>query len=185
MLIDMTHFVDDLAIISDSTERQAGLSYAHIGFHSSATQPSHFFLAHLQPQPNGAAFASFKIRRPYNLEGNSGICIEGSSLNYSKAFYHLIIDTQTSQELGFTYQKSFPMTPREDFKFCAQFSDFIATRRGDLIDTAPPLDPSAIQSLGLRLVGRVDQTLRIYQQGLFGVQLYRICTTHELSCSFT
>lgn len=179
-LIDFTQPTKSIKIITDATERAAGLSHAYAGYQDSQNNKSHFFFVHLEPQPNGAAFASLKIEQTYNPDNTYSICLNGKSLNEKEAIYQLIIDTTESRALGFTYKQDFKVKSYSEFNQVFNFDDFSATRRGEPFSGAPYLDINHITAIGLRIVGRANRKDKILQKGLYGLQLFKLsthCTT--------
>ena len=171
-LVDFTKPINRVQVLTYATERSAGLSHAYAGYQNSQNNKSHFFFAHLQPQPNGAAFATFRVADNFNLQYPYSICLNGKSLNDQGAYYQVVIETPKSQSLGFTYKQDFRVQPQENFSMPFYFSEFDATRRGKSFPNAPSLNPSDIKSVAIRIIGRAGQEADIYQKGLFGLQLF-------------
>ena len=173
-IIDFTYPISNMKIVTDATERAAGLSHAYIGYQNSQYNKSHYFFAHLEPQPSGAAFASFKIEQKYNLDSSTSICLNGKSLNERAAIFQLIIDTTESKSQGFTYKHDFLVEPNKPINKKMFFDNFSATRRGEPLPNAPYIDINHINSIGLRIIGRADRDSNIFQKGLYGLQLFNI-----------
>lgn len=173
-LVDFTQPIHNLEVLSDATERSVGLSHAYAGFQNSQSNKSHFFFAHLQPQPNGAAFATFRVVDNFDFQYRYSICLNGKSLNDKEAYYQVVVETPASQLLGFTYKKDFQVNPQEHFSMPFYLNDFDATRRGKSYPNAPSLEPNDINSVAIRIIGRAGKEADIYQKGLFGLQLFDI-----------
>jgi len=173
-VIDFTRPISNIKIVTDATESAAGLSHAYLGYQDSQDNKSHYFFAHLEPQPNGAAFASFKIAHKFNLGRSTSIYLNGKSLNERGATFQLIIDTTESKSLGFTYQHDFKVESYKPISKKLFLDNFSATRRGEPFANAPYLDINHITSIGLRIVGRVNRGDNIFQKGLYGLQLFNI-----------
>jgi hypothetical protein len=185
-LVDFTQPINHIEVLTDATERSAGLSHAYAGYQNSQNNKSHFFFAHLQPQPNGAAFATFRVSNNFDFGNRYSICLNAKSLNNKDAYYQVVVETPTSQSLGFTYKKDFQAQPQEIFSIPFYFSDFDATRRGKSYPSAPYLEPNDISSIAIRIIGRAGQNADIYQKGLFGLQLLNItsdCKTQNRQIS--
>ncbi len=169
MIIDFTKKLEGLIIITDSTERTQGLSNASITFQDSHQNKSHFFYAHLEPQPNGAAFAGFKIKRYLDVSVYHQISITLKNLLDKCTYSQLVITTKESDKQGFTYKSNFVLSETELVRIDIPFSNFEATRRGEPYLNAPAIDLKKITSIGIRVIGRAD--IDLGQKGVFAMQL--------------
>lgn len=172
MLIDFQTPISLLKVVTDATERKAGLSNATITFQNSHDDKSHILYVHLQPQPNGACFAGFKIQQPFDLSSFAKLIITLQNLSENKSYYQLVLNTEDSQEKGYDYQKPFTLTSNTTQRITFQLSTFKTTRRGEPYPDAPDIDLSKITSIGIRIIGRAQQN--IYQTGLYGLRLLAI-----------
>lgn len=172
MIIDFTKKVENLIIVTDSTERVQGLSNASITFQDSHNNKSHFFYAHLEPQPNGAAFAGFKVKRQLDFSSNHQISITLKNLIEKSISSQLVITTKDSDIVGFTYKSDFILDESRLVKIDIPFNHFEANRRGEPYPSAPEIDLKNITSIGIRIIGRADVNLR--QKGVFALQLTNI-----------
>ena len=172
VVLDFKKPVDNIRMITDATERQAGLSHAYNGYQNSKNNKSHFFFTQLNPQPSGAAFASFLAKTDYDLSSSYSLCLSGKSLNEKNALYQLIVETEESRTQGFSYIYNFEVLPNVGFEKDFYFGNFQAERRGRAYPEAPFLDTGKIESIGIRISGtpiRNDESVR--QKGLYGLQL--------------
>lgn len=174
IILDFTNEMEGFYLVNDATEREAGLSNAALSYQDSNNNRSHFFYSHLQPQPNGAAFASFKIDMSLDLMNYTAICVSAQSISPRDAVYQLIIDTEDSEQLGFTYQHDFIAKANSALNANLPFAEFYASRRGEQVLNAPPMHVKTIKSLGIRIVGRAGEEKHIRQSGLYAIQLFSI-----------
>ncbi|MFD2176034.1 CIA30 family protein [Veronia pacifica] len=172
IVLDFKQPVENIRMITDATERQAGLSHAYNGFQNSKNNKSHFFFTQLNPQPSGAAFASFVAGVDYDLSNSYSLCLTGKSLNEKNAIYQLIVETEESRTQGFSYKYNFDVVPSAEFEKDFYFGNFQAERRGRAYPEAPFLDTSKIESIGIRISGTpIQGDNGVRQKGLYGLQL--------------
>lgn len=172
VLIDFTKKIEDLIIVTDSTERTDGLSHASITFQDSQKNKSHFFYTHLEPQPNGAAFAGFKVKRDIDASGSQQVSITLKNLSERSIRSQVVITTKDSDNSGFSYKADFNLSENKLIQIKLPLNHFEATRRGYPYPSAPEINLKELTSIGIRLVGRADINLR--QKGVFALQIKKI-----------
>ncbi len=170
-LIDFTQPIKNYIVKTDATERETGKSHASFSYQASTHPARHYFFAFLNPQPNGAAFASVQIPQPLNLLINDSLCLTATGLQDKPTTFQLVLNTSTSN--GFNYQHTFTVTSKET-THAFKVKDFSATRRGKEVAHAPPLNSHDIQSVGIRIIGREKTPDNIFQKGLYGIALYQL-----------
>lgn len=153
--------------ISDSTEREPGKSSAALMLREEKAGQRTILLAHLDPQPNGAAFVSFA--RPVVLELTCDSTLRFTLGSLAEPFQaQLVLTTETSQATGFQYQASFTV-PENITEVTLHAQDFVAQKWGAPVDDAPAVFESPVVQLGVRIVGRPSPSVR--QQGFYGARL--------------
>lgn len=172
MNVDFTQRINDLIIVTDSTERAQGLSNASISFQNSQNNKSHFFYVYLEPQPNGAAFGGFKVKKAFDLSDYSQVTITLKKLVDKTVYSQLVITTKDSDDKGFTYKNDFILNHNEFTNIVLLLERFEPTRRGEPYPNAPAIDLKNITSIGIRVIGRAEPDFK--QRGVFAMQLEAI-----------
>lgn len=170
LLIDFSKPLSEYRIITDATERQAGKSHGDLSFQNGMSEKKHYFFAHLRPQPNGAAFVSFKIPMNLTMRLEQSLCLTAQGLTSDAAIYQLIINTSQSAKMHVSYQHRFQAQFGNLKTYHFSLSRFEAYFRGKPYQRAPLQDPIDIVAIGVRIIGRED-TL---QKGLYGLALYSV-----------
>ncbi|MDF1678821.1 MAG: CIA30 family protein [Legionellaceae bacterium] len=170
-LINFTQPIKNYIVKTDATEREVGKSHADFSYQASTHPAKHYFFAFLNPQPNGAAFASVHIQQAFNLANSDSLCLTAKGLQDKPTTFQVVLNTSTSN--GFSYQHTFTVTPKEA-THTFKLKDFSATRRGKEVAHAPPLNSHDIQSVGIRIIGREKTPDNMFQKGLYGIALYQL-----------
>lgn len=172
-LIDFTRPIEQYSLISDATERAAGQSHGAFAFQNGINEKKAYFFAHLNPQPNGAAFVSVDFPLSLRLERGQSLCLVAKGLQNSPTRFQLTIKNKASMAGHFTYMHAF--TIGEDKKTLRfKLDDFEASYRGRRLPDAPALDPSTIAAMGIRVTGRNGPSQKTLQAGLYGLALYQL-----------
>ncbi|MDF1646726.1 MAG: CIA30 family protein [Legionellaceae bacterium] len=177
-VIDFTQPLKTYTVVSDSTERTQGKSHGDFSYQAGIQEKKHFFFAFLDPQPNGAGFASIHIPLTLTLNPKQTLCLTAQGLQNKPSMFQLVINTSTSQREHFSYQQTFAVENKKT-TFNFPFNRFLATYRGNNLSDAPPLDIGDIQSIGIRVVGRNKTPHQVLQKGLYGLALYHLSICQE------
>jgi len=172
-LIDFNRPINKYMLISDSTERSQGKSHGVFDFQSGLSEKKHYFFAYLDPQPNGAAFVSMYIPLHLELTPHQQLCLVAQGLQKQTTLFQLVIKTSASDKNHIVYYQDFEI---KDEKITRQFplKNFLASYRGKSMPQENRLDPSTIQAIGIRIIGRSGAAQNTLQAGLYGLSLYTL-----------
>lgn len=180
--IDFTSPIKQHAIVTDATEREQGQSHASFSFQNGIVERKHYFLAHLEPQPNGAAFASVLLPFKPSLAMDDCLRLYACGLTMSPAKYQLLLGTPASRRNRFSYQQTFyaQWGPYQCLDF--PLSAFQPYFRGRYMPQAPALVAREIDTVGFRVVGRNRSSDGVmgYQKGLYGLALRELSIKSEM-----
>lgn len=181
ILIDFTQPIDNYALISDASERAQGKSHGVFNYQHGIHEKKHFFFAYLDPQPNGAAFVRASIPFHLTRTANQSLCLTAQGLQKKTAIFQVIITTEKSQKENFIYRHTFSV---EDKKMTHRLplNDFSASYRGQSLPQKLISDKSAIQSVGIQIIGRNEMPHKVLQQGLYGLSLYTLYFSKNFTC---
>lgn len=173
VLIDFTQPVRDFSLVTDSSERELGKSHGTLTYKDSIRNKSSYFFANLAPQPNGAAFVSVIIPNKVSLNATDTLCLRAQGLQNAPAVFQVLLVTNASRQEHFSFQQKFTIgSTLQEIRL--PVADFKAYYRGRAYPDAPEIEPSDIQAIGIRIIGRDKNPAGENQQGLFGLEMYEL-----------
>ena len=173
VLVDFTKPVDDFKIVTDSSERELGKSHGTLTYKDSIQNQSSYFFANLDPQPNGAAFVSVIIPQQVSLNTTDTLCLRARGLKTTPGVFQVLLVTKASRQEQFSYQHKFTIgSAKEEIRL--PVADFKAFYRGRAYPEAPQFEPTDIQAIGIRIIGRDKDPSGNNQQGLYGLEMYQL-----------
>jgi hypothetical protein len=178
-VIDFTKPIEVYRLLTDGTERSQGHSSGEFSFHEGLSEQYHTLFAHLEPQPNGAAFVSVRVPIKQTLKPGDKLFLSASGLQSSPTVFQLVLYHGGLSEERYAYQHRFAVDDKQT-TYTFDLSDFSAYYRGKAVDNVPALDLSKLTAIGIRIIGREQTPTGANQSGLYAIRLYHLTRCERL-----